>query len=396
MGHTDAIIHRLEETLDKEDGLAHKLESSLRKAKKSAQTELRSDLFSALEWPESTAQYKDYLKRFVRWVPQQSDAKAWQGQDPDQRQAQEVSDRLSHFYFLVDQKLDGDAPQDSEVFRGWMTEFARQWGGFLDTTESFSPEILRSFIDNAPEYRIGESLVEGAPNMPSGWLTFNQFIARELNRGLRPITEPANNLVVTSPADCIFKHAYDIDADSNIPATTIKNTHKYGNVKQLLEGSEYSDNFANGTFVHYELPPSAYHRFHVPVAGQVKESFNISGQVFMEVVLEDHKLKSRDTTSSGYEFFQSRGVVTIDTSASGCGDIGVVAVIPVGMAHVSSVVLTAVKGKHLPKGGEFGYFQFGGSDIIILLQDGLNPQVDTSKGLRLVGTPAARCTALSS
>ncbi|MDD4866613.1 MAG: phosphatidylserine decarboxylase [Mycobacterium sp.] len=382
--------------LDQEDGLARKLEGSLRQAKKSAQTELRRDLFCALEWPETVAQYEDYLKRFVRWVPRQSDAQVWRGQDPDQRQGQEVNDRLSHFYFLVNQKVGGDAPQDSEVFRGWMTDFARQWGSFLDSTESFSPQILQSFIANAPEYRIHESLVQGAPNMPSGWLTFNQFIARELNGGLRPITEPTNNLVVTSPADCIFEHAYDIDADSDIPATTIKNTHKYGNVKQLLEGSEYSDSFANGTFVHYELPPSAYHRFHVPVAGQVKESFTISGQVFLEVVLEDHELKSRDTTSSGYEFFQTRGVLTIDTAASGCGDIGVVAVVPVGMAHVSSVVLTAVTGTHLPKGEEFGYFQFGGSDIIILFQDGLDPQVDTSEGLRFVGTPVARCTALSS
>jgi len=264
-------------------------------------------------------------------------------------------------------------------------------GSFLDTADSFNPEILQSFIDNAPEYRIEESLVDGVPNMPSGWMTFNQFIARELNGGLRPIAEPASNLVVTSPADCIFQHSYDIDADSNIPATTIKDTHKYGNIKQLIEGSDYAESFGGGIFVHYMLPPSAYHRFHLPVAGRVEETFLVSGTVFMQVGLADHDFQSSDSATSGYEFTQNRGVVTLDTSASAWGDLGIIAVIPVGMAHVSSVMLTAVKGKHMAKGEEFGYFQFGGSDIIVLFQEGVDPQIDTDGGYRLVGSPIARC-----
>jgi phosphatidylserine decarboxylase len=58
---------------------------------------------------------------------------------------------------------------------------------------------------------------------------------------------------------------------------------------------------------------------------------------------------------------------------------------------VSSVVLTAVAGTHVAKGEEFGYFQFGGSDMIILFQSGVDPQIDTSEEFRLVGTPIARC-----
>lgn len=271
-----------------------------------------------------------------------------------------------------------------------MTEFARQWGAFLDTPESFSSEVLQSFIDNAPEYRIHESLVDGVPNAPSGWLTANQFIAREINGGLRPIADPASNLVVTSPADCQYQHVYSVGADSSVPAVSVKN-EKFGNVKDLLQGSDYSEIFARGTFVHYMLPVHAYHRYHLPVGGLVKESFRISGKVFMRVGLKDHQFAASDSATSGYEFSQTRGVVTIDTSASDGGDIGIVAVVPVGMAHVSSVVLTAVEGKHMSKGEEFGYFQFGGSDIIILFQDGVDPRIDTSEDFRLVGTPVARC-----
>jgi phosphatidylserine decarboxylase len=54
-------------------------------------------------------------------------------------------------------------------------------------------------------------------------------------------------------------------------------------------------------------------------------------------------------------------------------------------------MLTAVEGRHMAKGEEFGFFQFGGSDIIVLFQEGVEPQIDTGEGYRLVGTPIARC-----
>ncbi|BBZ71159.1 hypothetical protein MPRS_22520 [Mycobacterium paraseoulense] len=391
MSDPDAIVRKLCDVVEKEQGLAELLERSLKQARQSAEAELRPELFDALEWPGDIDEYQGYLKRFIRWIPRQSDAKAWRELEPEERQAEEVNDRVAHFFFLVDQEVEGAAPQGSEAFRGWMTEFSRQWGSFLDTTESFSPETLQSFIDHAPEYRVHESLIDGKPNMPSGWLTFNQFFGRELNGGLRPIAEPASNVVVTSPADCVFQHAYDIDGDSNIPPVTLKGVKRFGNVKQLLEGSAYSESFGGGTFVHYMLKPNSYHRYHLPVSGLVKEAFTISGQVFMQVSLEGHEFNSSDSATTGFEFFQNRGVVTIDTSASDSDDIGVVAVIPVGMAHVSSVILSAVEGKRMAKGEEFGYFQFGGSDIILLFQDGVDPQIDTDKGYRLFGTPAARC-----
>jgi phosphatidylserine decarboxylase precursor len=398
MSTPDDIVERLRQILAQDERLSGLLAQSLGRAREVAREDLDPDVFAALEWPEDLEQYEAYLKGFIRWVPRQTDAPAWRKRAPGERYAEEVGDRLAHFFWLVDQKVDEKQTaiaENSAIFRDWLTEFARQWGSFLDTTESFSPEILASFISNAPEYNIGDSMIDGVPNMPSGWLTFNQFFARQLNSGLRPVSEPASNLVVASPADCIFQHAYGIDSASNIPATTIKRAHAYGNIGQLIEGSRYAESFAGGTFVHYMLPPSAYHRFHLPVSGRVEESFVIHGKVFMQVDLQGHQLKSKDSAETGYEFSQTRGVLTIDTSGSDAGDVGIVAVIPVGMAHVASVKLTAVQGTRCAKGEEFGYFQFGGSDIILLFQEGTDPQVDTGERLRLVGSPAARCTRIA-
>lgn len=385
------VIDRLDSLLDADSTLRSAIESSLREAHTRAQADLDDALFEALSWPTTIAQYKEYLREFGRWIPRQSAASAWQSGSPGQRQAREVSDRLAHFFWLIDQRVgdSGRAVENSDAFGDWLTQFARHWGEFLDTAESFDDDILQSFIEDAPEYAVEDSMVNGKPNMPSGWRTFNQFFARELNGGLRPITNPATNTTVVSPADCIFQHAYDIDDHSNIPAVTIKNSHTYGNITQLIAGSRYADSFAGGVFVHYMLPPSAYHRFHVPVAGTVQEVFNITGQVYMEVDLKNGQFESKDSATTGFEFSQSRGIITIDTGASGAGDIGIVGVVAVGMSHVASVVLTATPDTHIAKGDEFGYFQFGGSDIIVLFQPGVRPDIDADPGQRRMGSVIA-------
>ncbi|MGA9594953.1 MAG: phosphatidylserine decarboxylase [Acidimicrobiia bacterium] len=86
----------------------------------------------------------------------------------------------------------------------------------------------------------------------------------------------------------------------------------------------------------------------------------------------------------GYEFTQARGVITIDMAGSPYGDIGVVAVVPIGMCQVSGVNMThpaqlmhdepgsplyGPGGYECQKGEVFGYFTFGGSDIIVLFQE---------------------------
>jgi phosphatidylserine decarboxylase len=54
--------------------------------------------------------------------------------------------------------------------------------------------------------------------------------------------------------------------------------------------------------------------------------------------------------------------------------VGIVTVVPIGMCQVSGVNMTHEVGKECRKGDEFGYFTFRGSDIIILFQEGSDPQ----------------------
>lgn len=67
--------------------------------------------------------------------------------------------------------------------------------------------------------------------------------------------------------------------------------------------------------------------------------------------------------SPGYQFIQTRGCVIIDHP-----DLGLVAVLPIGMAQVSSVVPSIKKDDVIKKGQEISCFQSGGSDIVMVFQ----------------------------
>jgi phosphatidylserine decarboxylase len=390
---SEYVISTFTEKIKLDKKFAELLLLSLTKAKNIAQQQLNPALFNALQWPSDIIEYTQYLTDYSKLVPQQSSNEAWK--IPDSSGHQEVNDRLNHFYWLIAQEVGtGDKTtivENIPWFSGWLIDYAKCWGEFLNTTASFSAESLASFIEYSPKYRVQDSLIHGKPNSPSGWLTFNQFFARELNPGLRPISSPNNNKVVTTPADCTYRAQYKIGSDSSIPEITIKNTHKFGNIEKLLEGSKYARSFANGTFVHYFLGPYSYHRFHTPVAGTIQECYPIHGLVYLDVAIKDSRFDSPDNAEDGYQFTQARGVITIDTTKSPYGNVGIVAVIPIGMCQVSSVNMIATVGCDMPKGGEFGYFLFGGSDIIVLFQEGTNPQIDTNDLYRLVGAPIATC-----
>jgi len=251
--------------------------------------------------------------------------------------------------FIINQAPDDELNEDAE-FSEWMSQLVRAWGEFLDTPASAAG--IESF-SSLPNYNIDDYFVG-----PSGWLTFNQFFAREVRPGKRPVADPWDDTVIVSPADAVFMGAWPIDESSNI---TVKGVN--WSIKELLDGSPFADEFRNGIYMHSFLYIDDYHRYHVPVAGVIKEIRNIHGRVYMDVFKgPDGSIDVADGDT--YQFNQERGLVVIDSP-----ELGLVAVLPIGMSYVSSVNLTPELGAELQKGEEFGYFLFGGSDIVVVFQD---------------------------
>jgi phosphatidylserine decarboxylase len=253
------------------------------------------------------------------------------------------------FHYLISQSP-GDVLKKDKLFLDWLVSFSRNLGAFLDTPESAS--CLQGFI-NDPSYQI-----EDYYQNPSGWLTFNQFFARHVKPGKRPVAEICNDRIIVSPTDSIYRGSWPIDNNSSIRA---KGTDY--SIPQLLEGSPYANAFEGGMFTHSYLDTTDYHRYHTPVGGTIKEIRKIPGNVVVKAIKkEDGEITTIDET--GFQFTQTRGLVIIESS------IGLVAVLPIGMGHVSSVNFTTDEAVSLVKGEEFGYFSYGGSDIVMLFEKG--------------------------
>ena len=256
---------------------------------------------------------------------------------------------LNTFYYLIDLSP-GDVLRTDAAFLEWTRKFAEDWGNFLDTTESAAG--IQGFLTD-PRYHLEDYYVA-----PSGWLTFNQFFARQVRPGRRPVDELCDSRVVVCPADSVFQGHWAIQDDSQILVKGLT-----WSVLDLLAGSPYQERFRGGVFTHSFLNVNDYHRFHVPVGGVVKEVRKIPGRVTLDVIKKpDGTLDVVDGT--GYQFTQDRGLIVLDSP------VGLVAVLPIGMAQVSSVTLTAEVGAELSKGQEFGFFMFGGSDIVMVFEAG--------------------------
>jgi len=356
--------------------LGKAIEASLLKAHETAIAKQLNNI-DKLYWPKTLDDYYLYLDDFSKWIPTEGNIHSREHYD------REILVKLCHFYWLIDEV------QNIPEFSDWLVEFANSWGDFLNTLESITPESIQSFMDqplfNMEQYMMPSGAYtpagkETIANNPSGWLTFNQFFAREALPGLRPVAGLKNDKVIVSPADAEFKRIFPININSEIVVDgkakakigRVKKTHDYS-IAELIKGSGYEDAFKNGIFMHSFLSPYDMHRFCSPVSGEVKYSTAVQNRVYLEVVINDKgDYDAPDNTDGGYEFIQTRGILILDTGEEN----GIVAVIPIGMAQVSSVNMNAPKGVNLYKGQEFGYFLFGGSDIILLFQEKANFQLD--------------------
>jgi phosphatidylserine decarboxylase len=270
----------------------------------------------------------------------------------------ELMPSVRKFYFVLSKSPD-DILKKDESFNSWVDEFVNARGDFLDTIESTA--TLSSFISN-PAYNI-DDYIKG----PSGWLTYNQFLARQLKPGKRPIAERCNDNIIVSPADSTFMGQWRISDDSTIKVKGVTYS-----ISQLLDNSSYKHKFNKGIFTHTFLSITDYHRYHVPVSGIIREVKNVPGKTWVNAEKkEDGSLENIDDV--GFQFTHTRGHIIIESP------VGLVAVMPIGMGHISSVNLTVEEGTRLVKGDEFGYFAFGGSDIIMLFENNINLTTQANK-----------------
>ena len=291
------------------------------------------------------------------------------------------------FYFLIDQPLSeledkglvNNSLQYYEPFAKWLITFNKSWGIFLDTEDSWNEEYYQMALNDS-----AFGLQHGWYEDSSNWKTFNQFFARYLKSpDMRPIASPDDESIVASFADSQPMGVWKIDDNSNLLGkedVPVKSATLKSISKLIGEDSEYKDAFVNGTFTHSFLNVNDYHRYHFPLGGTIKEARIVQGtnptggQLWWDK--ENNRYAFNPSAKTGWQSVETRGCVILETT-----EFGLVALMPIGMAVVGSVNFeeNVIPGTIVKKGDMLGHFAFGGSDFIMIFQDGVTFTLDSPK-----------------
>jgi len=202
-----------------------------------------------------------------------------------------------------------------------------------------SAEKIQPFVE---EYEIDLSIVQ-----KQQFNSFNDFFTRKLKRSARPID--TTNSCVVSPADG------KIMVWANVSKTDFIIKGYRFDVESFLNDASLYQKFCDGSLLVIRLAPYDYHRFHFPVSGMVSPVTRIDGDYYSVNPIALHKMA---------EIFclNKREFVIISTPV-----FGDVIMAEVGATMVGSIVQT-YKGNLAKKGKEKGYFEFGGSTVVLLFE----------------------------
>lgn len=178
------------------------------------------------------------------------------------------------------------------------------------------------------------------------YATFNAFFTRRLKPGARPFAqEPAE---VASPADGRVLVYPQLQQTTLLP---IKG--KSFTVDALL--GMPAAGYAGGSLAVVRLCPADYHRFHFPCDARVIAQRRIPGRY--------HSVNTLVVAMGVDVFSENERQVTLLENEQ----LGEFALVEVGAFGVGSIVQTFT-GAEVRKGEEKGYFQYGGSTIVLLFR----------------------------
>jgi phosphatidylserine decarboxylase len=226
------------------------------------------------------------------------------------------------------------------VRRAW---FSRKYGRRMATA--------RSRAKIAPFIRTYGLDISEFADPPETYQSFNEFFVRRLKIESRPIDPDPSAAVF--PADGRHLVLRDIAVAQSIYAKD-----QCLDLDALLPKTELAALFRGGSMSISRLCPIDYHRFHFPVSGRIIETGRVDGALYsVSPIALRRSLK--------YLLRNKQAWTLIESPYHGR-----VLMIEIGATCVGSIVQTFDVSAAVPKGGEKGYFAFGGSCVITFFEPG--------------------------
>ena len=156
----------------------------------------RGFLLAELQRTTSLESYLDDINEWLSWVPRENVS------------GNLIYHRIAIFYFILNQPSlkylhPSSTPENLKEPMTWLSEwllrYAKTLGRFLDSPRCINEQAVKSFR-HSPNFRLDDYIE------PAGsWRTFNEFFARKLKPGRRPIAGINDPTVIVNPADARFE-----------------------------------------------------------------------------------------------------------------------------------------------------------------------------------------------
>lgn len=207
-----------------------------------------------------------------------------------------------------------------------------------------------------------------------GFASWDDFFTRTFKPGVRPISSVGDDSVI-------------VNACESAPLQVISNVAL--DAQFWLKGQPYSLQnmlnhdpdialFVGGTVYQAFLSAQSYHRWHSPVSGTVTKVCVVDGSYYLENLFQGFLSPKPDSSApnNSQPFLTAVATRALIFIQANNPKIGLMCMVAVGMAEVSSCDVTVAAGQAVTKGDQLGMFHFGGSTHCLVFRRGVNPIFD--------------------
>ncbi len=206
-----------------------------------------------------------------------------------------------------------------------------------------------------------------------GFASWNDFFTRNVTPTARPVDDDPQAIVSACDSK-VYNVQHDVQKFDRFWAKS----QPYS-VHDILAGHPAAQKFEHGTVYQAFLDAFAYHHWHSPVSGRIVDAWVQPGTYYSEAESRGPDPAGPDWSQGYIAQVATRAIILIESDVP---SIGMVAVVPIGMAEISSCVIDPkiTKGAPVTKGQKLGYFQYGGSTHCLIFQPGAIAEVTAKSG----------------
>ena len=256
-----------------------------------------------------------------------------------------------------------------------LKKILNQWAVFLNSADS------RDVLSDDPESGwFGRNAKPAMPHFVEdficdpdlpyyGFSSWDDFFTRQFRKGRRPVASPENDAVIANACESA---PYRIAKDVKLIDRFWIKAQPYS-LQHMMAMDPLAGQFAGGTVYQAFLSALSYHRWHSPVSGKIVKTRLIDGSYYAEALVEGFDPAGPNDSQGYITQVATRALVFIEADNP---NIGLMCVIFVGMAEVSSNEITVYEGQHVKKGDQLGMFHFGGSTHCLIFRPHVNLEID--------------------